>query len=209
MLYYAQSSFYSGFEVTSRTSRDGAAAWKDFMDSEIFIREPGRYWGYAYVKPRAEKKVVESLGSRGLPVYLPLVPRARMHHSTKVISHVPMIPGYVFLSASDEERRELKMGERHIVLIELLRDRLKEESFIEELKTLRSCEELAKSEPVLINPEIVAGDQVEVISGPLAGLCTRVVRRADDVDTIIINLPILNVHVEYPVSPETLKKITK
>ena len=93
-------------------------------------------------------------------------------------------------------------------MVYLIREKIKEGLFLEELKVLKCCEALAKSGPVLINPEIVSGDAVEVTSGPLAGLTTQVIRRADETDSIIINLPILNLHVDYSVSAETLKKIT-
>ena len=181
----------------------------EIMEHGEIRKYPERYWGYAYVRPRTEKKVLETFEGRGLPCYLPLVPKARIHHSTKVISYLPMLPGYVFLSADDDERRELKTGEKHIVQIELLREREHEDRFIEELNILKCCEALSEHEPVLINPEICAGSDVEVTSGALSGLRAKVLRRSDNTDSIILNLPILNLHIEYPVSAETLKLITK
>jgi transcription antitermination factor NusG len=132
-----------------------------------------------------------------------------MHHATKVVSFLPMIPGYVFLSVTDEERRELKISEKHIVQIELLRESSSEETFIKELNILKRCEILAQSEPVLINPEIAAGDDVVVTDGPLSGLQAKVLRRADEANSIVLNLTILNSHIEYPVSAETLKKTVR
>jgi transcription antitermination factor NusG len=130
-----------------------------------------------------------------------------MHHSSKVVSLLPMIPGYVFLSLTDDERRELKSSEKHVVQIELLRESGLEERFINELNILKRCEILAQNEPVLINPEISAGDDVVISDGPLAGLQAKVLRRADENNSIIINLTMLNSHVEYPVSAEKLHKI--
>lgn len=145
---------------------------------------------------------------KGIFCYLPLVPKARMHHSTKIVSQVPFLSSYVFLCLDDEERRELKKGEKQILQIEILRDEKVEMQFISELNILKKCEELAKAAPVLINPEIVTGDDVLIISGPLKDLQTKVIRRCDEKEVIIINLPILNTHVEYPVSAEELRKIT-
>ena len=179
------------------------------MNEVEFRKIPERHWGYGHVRPRTEKKVKEKLDSFGIVSYLPLRPKARMHHSSKVISYLPMLPGYIFVCLSDAERHDLKIGEKNFVRIELIREEMKEALFLEELKVLRCCEELAKSEPVLINPDIVAGDEVEVHSGPLAGLKTYVIRRADETDSIIINLTLLNIHAEFPVSAETLKKITE
>ena len=179
------------------------------MNEVKFRKIPEKYWGYGYVRPRTEKKVKEMLDSRGIVSYLPLRPKARMHHSSKVVSYLPMLPGYIFLCMSDDERRNAKISEKNFVRIELIREEIGERIFLEELKALKCSEELAMREPVFINPGITSGDEVEVISGPLAGLKTQAVRRADEIGSIIINLPMLNLHIAYPVSAETLKKLTR
>ncbi|MBP5181660.1 MAG: hypothetical protein J6331_01400 [Lentisphaeria bacterium] len=170
-------------------------------------RQLDRHWGFAYVKPRTEKKVWESLKGKGISCYLPLVPKARMHHSTKIVTFVPMLSSYIFLCVDDEERRELKRSEKRFVQIEILREEEQETQFIGELNALKKCELLAKERPILIKPEIAAGDDVLIVSGPLAGLRTKVLRREDEQDAIVINLPILNTHIEYPLPAEELKKI--
>ena len=190
-------------------SRDGAAAWKDFGILAEICKNPDRFWGFAYVKPRTEKKVAQTMEAMGIPVFLPLLPKARMHHSTKVVSYLPMLPGYVFLNADDFVRSELRRREKHIVKLELLREPVMEERFIRELQALQCCEELAKEQPVLVRPEIVTGDTVQITGGPLKGLQARVLRREGKDDTIVINLTLLNVHVAHKVSAETLKKITE
>lgn len=172
----------------------------------VITKEEGRFWGYAYVKPRTEKKVQSALESRAIPNYLPTVAKARMHHSTKITTHHPMLPGYIFLCITDEERRELKTAEKQIVQIELLREEHLEEEFINELNILKRCEELAQTKPVVINPDIVAGDKVTIISGPLQGLETTVESRSSSSDKVIINLMMLNVNITCPISAENLKK---
>ena len=96
---------------------------------------------------------------------------------------------------------------KYFVHIELLRTEKEEELFIKDLNILAKCEQLARQEPILINPEIVKGDEVLVTSGTLAGLKTTVIKRDDNMNSIIINLTILNKHVEYPISADKLKKI--
>lgn len=135
-------------------------------------KQEGRYWGFAYVRYCAEKKVQAFMISMGIPQYLPTVPKARMQHSTKIVSHVPMISCYVFLCANDHERSELKRRDPRIVNIELLRDACQESIFINELNALKQCEQLALNAPILINPDIVVGDEVMITSGSLAGLKT-------------------------------------
>ena len=168
----------------------------------------GRYWGYAYLRPRTEKVVAEILAGRNVPVYLPLVNKARLHHGTKIITPLPMIPGYIFLAAGDQERRDLKRTEKSFVQIELLREELEEETLIRELNALRQFEILAQTKEVFVNPGIQRGDKVLVTQGPLKGLETEVIRRDDTHNSIIVNVTILERTVEYPLSADELKKIT-
>lgn len=177
------------------------------MTGEI-EKTPDRWWGYAYLRPRTEKVVAEILAGRNLPVYLPLVNKARLHHGTKIVTPVPMIPGYIFLAASDQERRDLKRTEKNFVQIELLRNEAEEETLIRELNALRQFEILAKTEEVFVNPGIQRGDKVIVTQGPLKGLETEVIRRDDTHNAIIVNVTILERTVEYPLSADELKKIT-
>ena len=171
-------------------------------------KDPDRFWGFAYLRPRTEKKVAKILAGRNVPVYLPLVNKARLHHGSKVVTALPMIPGYIFLAAGDQERNDLKRTEKNFVHIELVRNVFEEELLIRELNALHQFEILARDEEVLINPGIQRGDKVLVTQGPLKGLETEVVRRDDARNSIIINITILEKTVEYPVSADELKKIT-
>ncbi len=176
---------------------------------EFIQKIPGRFWGYAYCHPRSEKTVAQALAAAGIPCYLPLMPKARLHHGSKVVSSVPMIPGYIFLAADDLERSDLKRREKRIVRIELLRDPCGEELLISELNVLRHFELIAQTEKVQVNPGLQTGDKVRIVSGELQGLETIVVRRDDDHDAIVVNLTLLEQSVEYTVSAEMLKKITE
>ena len=174
----------------------------------LIEKQPGRYWGFAYLRPRTEKKVADVLAGHEVPVYLPLVNKARLHHGSRVVTALPMFPGYIFLAASDQERTELKKSEKEFVHIELLRTQSEEEQLIRELNALRQLEILAKSQEVLVNPGIQRGDKVVVTHGPLKGLETEVIRRDDTHNAIIVTVTILEKTVEYPVSADELKKLT-
>lgn len=171
-------------------------------------KTPDRSWGFAYLKPRTEKKVAEYLTGRGVPSYLPLLNKARLHHGTKVVTPVPMFPGYIFLAAGDQERSDLKRSEKNFVHIELLRNDAEEEQLVRELNNLHLFELEAMTREVLINPGIQRGDKVIVTQGALKGLQAEVIRRDDNRNAIIINITILEKTVEYPVSADELKKIT-
>jgi len=171
-------------------------------------KQNDRYWGFAYLRPRTEKKVAEGLAGRNIPGYLPLVNKARLHHGTKIVTPLPMIPGYIFLAVDEPERNELKRTEKNIVNIHLLRVPMEEETLIRELNALHQFELLAQTQEVHVNPGIQRGDKVIVTQGPLKGLETEVIRREDARNAIIVNVTILEKTVEYPISADELKKIT-
>ncbi len=171
-------------------------------------KQENRFWGYAYLRPRSEKVIAQKLEGQGIPSYLPLVPRARLHHGTKIITQMPMIPGYIFLALDDDERSELKRKEDHFVQIELIRDETLENILISELNALQKFEALAQTEKVLVQPGIQKGDKIRITEGSLKGMEAEVIRRNDEDNAIVINITVLNQSVEYPVSLEYLKKIT-
>ncbi len=64
-------------------------------------------WFAYYVKPRHEKKVAERLKDKGFEVFCPLVCiQVRWSDRWKKI-HKPLISGYVFVRATETERREI------------------------------------------------------------------------------------------------------
>ncbi len=175
---------------------------------DLIKKQDGRFWGFAYLRPRTEKVVARSLQGKGIVSYLPLVPKARLHHGTKIITPVPMIPGYIFLALDDIEKSDLKRGDDNFVYIQLVRDSFEEDTFISELNALHRFEQLAQTEKVLVQPGIQIGDRILITQGSLAGMEANVIRRDDDNNSIVINLTLLDKNVEYPVSLEHLKKIT-
>ena len=179
------------------------------MDKLEIVKQPGRFWGFAYVRYRAEKKIAERLRNGGVMCYLPTIPHAYMMHSTKVITQVPMFPCYLFLCMDREEATSLRYREKQISQIDLQFDESKENTLIQELNALQKCELLAQQAPVYINPGIKVGDKVQIKDGCLKGLTADVFRRDDENDMIVINITMLGHHVEYPVSAADLKKITE
>ena len=171
-------------------------------------KTPDRSWGFAYLKPRTEKKVAEYLAGRGIPSYLPVVNKARLHHGSKVVTPIPMFPGYIFLAAGELERTDLKRSEKNFVHIELLRNDYEEERLVRELNNLHLIELEAMGREVFVNPGIRRGDKVVVTQGPMKGLQAEVIRRDDNRNAIIINVTILERTVDYPFSADELKKIT-
>lgn len=185
------------------------AEYRIIMKQLEIIKYVDSFWGFAYVRYKAEKKIAERLQNSGIICYLPTVPHAYMMHYTKIVTQIPMFPCYLFLCVSRETATELRYREKQISRINLQFDKLKEEVLISELRALQQCEIMAKQSPVYINPGIQAGDKVLVTNGPLKGLTTDVIRRDDDNNMIIVNITMLEQHLEFPVSADLLRKITE
>ncbi len=179
------------------------------MNRIEITKQENACWGYAYVRPRAEKKIAERLQGDGILCYVPTVPHAYMMHYTKVITHIPMFPCYLFLCMNREDATSLRYAEKQIRKIDLQFDELKEDLLIRELQALQQCEIYAQSQPVYVNPGIREGDKVLIKDGPLKGLITDVIRRNDEENMIIVNVTMLEQHLEFPVSAGELKKITE
>ena len=63
-----------------------------------------KHWLAIYTKPRNEKKVEEKLTNAGYEVYLPLQTMLKQWSDRKKKVQVPLIPSYVFVKVSDQER---------------------------------------------------------------------------------------------------------
>ncbi len=77
----------------------------------------GRRWWVAHTKPRQEKCLARQSSSRGIPYYLPLLPRRDA--SRRQTSYVPMFPGYVFFNVSPEERLAALTTNRIVRLLDV------------------------------------------------------------------------------------------
>lgn len=178
------------------------------MDIVEVKKYEDKAWGFIYVAPRCEKKVADKLRGSGHICYLPTIPHAYMMHYTKVITQIAMFPSYLFVCLGREDATDLRYANKQIIKTQLLFDEERETVLIRELQALQKCEELAKREPILINPGIQKGDKILITKGELKGLETEVIHRDDNHDSIIINITILDKNIEYSVPAGSLKKLT-
>lgn len=127
-------------------------------------------WWALHTKPRQEKSLARYLFAAGLDFYLPLRPRRHRIRGRIVTSETPLFTSYVFLRA-DRDKRALALASNRIVhAIEapnsshLARD-------LRQIDTL-----LSLGAPVAPVERLGPGDEVEITSGPLAGLSGTIER---------------------------------
>jgi transcriptional antiterminator RfaH len=151
------------------------AAEPDRCPADLFERSadaPSRSWRVLHSKPRQEKSLARYLHAAGLQYYLPLIARRNRIRGRIITSRVPLFTSYVFLRADPAERVLALASNRVVQVLEvgdqnrLLRD-------LRQIDTL-----LGSGAPIAPEARLAPGDEVEVTSGPLAGLSGTIVRTA-------------------------------
>lgn len=147
-------------------------------------------WLVAHVLPRQEKRIMQDAIAANIPCLLFLERRVRRYPNKGVQeSLVPLVSGYVFFAVGMERRDELFRGGRALRIFEPGDPKL----FTQELQALSSLIEIADG-PLMVRPEIVAGDLVEIEDGAFSGFTGRVTRR-EGMTELVVNLEILGTSV--------------
>lgn len=126
--------------------------------------ESGQTWWALHTKPRQEKSVARYLFAAGLDFYLPLLPRRHQIRGRIVTSQAPLFTGYVFLRG-DRDARTLALASNRIVHTLEAPDSPRIERDLRQIDLL-----LTSGAPVASVERLGPGDEVEITSGPLAGL---------------------------------------
>jgi len=140
-------------------------------DPEDLIGESDERWWALHLRPRSEKSLSRQLLRRQVAFFLPLYERRRQIQRRRVCSYLPLFPGYLFLRGGETARRIA--NDTHLVVrslfVEDQQKFLKDLSFI--LKLMRSGSALSPTE------RLQPGMPAEIISGPLAGIRGKILRK--------------------------------
>lgn len=134
------------------------------------VETPAVWWAL-HTRPRAEKSLARRLLARSSAFFLPLYHREWRSGGRLRSSYLPLFPGYLFLHGDSQAR--LRALETNLVVRALeVKDplRLGED--------LRRVYQLVKSgAPLSPEERLRPGTRVEIISGPLAGMEGKILRR--------------------------------
>ena len=130
-------------------------------------------WFAVHTRSRAEKAVADHLARKELEVFLPLVTRWSRWKDRKKAVDWPLFPGYCF-ARFDPTGQLAVLASPGVVNIVTFAGELASipDEQIEGVRTLVSSE--LQYDPA---PFIREGDAVAVVSGPLAGVVGRLVRK--------------------------------
>src|SRR5262249_6017635 len=128
-------------------------------------------WWVLHTRPRAEKSLARRTRAAGLPFFLPLHKKQWRNGGRLFTSHLPLFPGYFFLHGGPEARGQVLQTNLVAQVIPVA----DQQRLHDDLRRVFSL--IASDLPLTPVERLEAGDPVEVVSGPLAGLVGKVLRR--------------------------------
>ena len=158
-----------------------------------------RPWYVLHVKPRTEKKVESFLRIYGCFRYLPCWKKIVRVQRRKVVTELPLFPGYVFTRLSPDERAKMLRTNLLVRAIPVDDSRL----MVHQLRQVARA--LAGERPVKVVHSFKAGDLVRVKYGPFRG-AEGYIKREGAKASLVMNVEILGQAVETSVFPEDLEK---
>jgi transcription antitermination factor NusG len=127
-------------------------------------------WWVAHVRSRQEKALARYLRPLEVPFYVPQVENRKKRGGRTFVSHLPLLPGYVFFRGQARERLAALRSDLLVRVLEVADQRL----LTEELAQIRSLQETGAAFVRL--PELAPGDPVRIAGGPFAGYVGVVLR---------------------------------
>jgi transcriptional antiterminator RfaH len=141
---------------------------EDLLESAL---ESSGNWWVLHTKPRAEKSLARQLLARRSPYFLPLYHRKWRTGGRLRSSYLPLFPGYLFLRGDSQDR--LRALETNLVV------RALDVSDQAQLRAdlVRVYQLVQSGSPLAPEDRLTPGSPVEIISGPLAGVQGKILRR--------------------------------
>jgi len=147
-------------------------------------REPvaASCWYAVYTAANQEKKVSEKLQQCGIRQYLPLYKTVRRRSDRRVVLHLPLFPGYLFVHIDRTERVRVLELPRVVRLVgngpvpSAIPD--------DQIEQLQIGLAGGKALP---SSRLIKGRRVRVVRGPFAGTEGTLVRRKNDL-RIVVNV---------------------
>lgn len=164
---------------------------------------PREAWYAVYTRSRHERIVAEQLDLKRIECFLPLKNVISHWRDRRKSVELPLFPGYVFVHALIRERRVdiLKIpGAVQIIESSDGPAAIPEEQ-------IESVKRLVMSR-VAFDPyaEVVRGDRVEIVRGPLQGVCGTLVRKKN-IDRFVLSVDLIGKAVMCEIDASDLRKV--
>jgi transcription antitermination factor NusG len=167
---------------------------------ELVIPPEGQRWTVVRTKPRREKKLADYAARSLIQYYLPQIKHKRKYQRRKVVTTVPMFPGYIFMVLSAEERQTIAITgmAAQFIYVNL------QEELLDDLSHLFGATQ--KKVPMENVMWLSKGLEVEITSGALKG--TRgIIESHDKISEVRLQVDILRQAVMVKIDPKDVKII--
>jgi transcriptional antiterminator RfaH len=143
----------------------------DLLTGSPLPENDAECWWVLHTRPRAEKALARLVLGHKLAFFLPLYKRQWRSRGRMLSSHLPLFPGYLFLRGDSQAR--LRALETNLVANCLpVGDQLRLATDLKNVFTLMSSGSALSPED-----RLQPGQHVEIVSGPLAGVEGKIIRR--------------------------------
>lgn len=163
-----------------------------------------RHWYVLFTNARAEKKVAERLHALRVETFLPLEKTLRIWSDRKKKVEIPLIPSVVFVCTTSKELTDLyQVPGVYSVLSEQGQPGIVREEEIENLRVLVGGELIERD---VQSEWFVAGDKIEVITGPLKGLYGTAIENISHF-RVLVEVPQLGMGFAINVPKNCVRKV--
>src|SRR5262249_48657475 len=136
-------------------------------------------WWVAHVRSRQEKVLARHIAPLEVPFYLPQHENRRRRGGRRLVSHLPLFPGYLFFRGSASQRIAVLRSNVVVRLLEVT----DQELLTRELGELRAFQEAGAT----LTPYVpmAPGSTVRVVEGPFKGYTGKVLREQSRLRLIV------------------------
>lgn len=164
------------------------------------IAEGEGTWLALHTRPRAEKTLARKLLAGDIPFFLPLYKRQWRNRGRLFCSHLPLFPSYVFIRGNSDAR--LQAMETNLVaqVLTVPNQGQLTEDLHRIFQVVESGLDLTREE------QLLPGTPVEIIKGPLATTCGKVLRQGAKL-RLVVEVQFLNQGVSVDIESWMLREI--
>lgn len=168
--------------------------------TESHLHEPLRQWSVVHTKARQEKALARDLLAYEIQYYLPLTSKVSTYGKRRIVSQLPLFPGYLFLHGTAEDRLAALRTNRISRILSA------EDPLHLHCDLLRLEQMIASGKPMTVEARLAKGHRVRIRRGPLAGLeGTVLVRRG--ISRLLVCIDFLQKGASIAVDDHLLERI--
>jgi transcriptional antiterminator RfaH len=146
-----------------------------------------QHWFALYTKPKSEFKAESLFNSLSIKCYLPVITTIKQWSDRQKKVTEPVIRGYIFILADEKERLTAL---HQPMIIRCVSDHGKPARIPDwQIDNLRII--LDQKSEVTVIEGIVPGSRIEILEGPFAGLCGKILN-TDNLKMIAVSIDLLN-----------------